>query len=382
MIAEVLGIVSLTIWLYLLACRGGFWRIHFDQIEPRKGTTPAQAVAAVVPARNEAGVVGRAVTSLLTQDFEGRLHVFLTDDDSSDATTEAAQLAAEEAGQAAHLTILRAGPRPPGWTGKVWAQAEGLRAAASFGADYFLLTDADIVHGPGVLAELVSRAEAGGYDLVSLMARLSCGTWQERALIPAFVFFFFMLYPPEWVARRRSRTAAAAGGCMLVRREALARIGGMVAIRGEWIDDCALARAIKQDGAIWLGPADEVRSVRAYSGWREIGGMISRSAFSQLHHSALLLLLTLAGMSLTFVVPPVLALAGGWPALCGAGAWLLMSLAYLSTLRYCRCSPIWALLLPAVAVFYMSATVHSAVQYWRGRGGLWKGRVQDSVDSE
>lgn len=377
MICGAVGFISLTIWLYLLACRGGFWRIRLDRTEARKGTVPARAVAAVVPARNEADVVARAVSSLLTQDFAGRLHVFLVDDDSTDGTAEAAQRAAEGTGDAARLTILRARPVPPGWTGKVWAQAEGLRAAESFGADYFLLTDADIVHGPRVLAELVARAEVGGYDLVSLMARLSCTTWMERALIPAFVFFFFMLYPPAWVAQRKSRTAAAAGGCMLVRREALERIGGMAAIRGELIDDCALARAIKQGGAIWLGPADDTRSVRPYSGWRDVGGMISRTAFYQLRHSALLLAATLLGMALTFLAPPLLAVAAGWPALWGAGTWLLMSLAYWPTLRYYGSSPVWAPLLPAVAGFYMSATVHSAVQYWRGHGVLWKGRTHD-----
>jgi len=378
MIRAALGIASLSIWLYLLAGRGGFWRMRLERAAAPNEAIPARAVAAVVPARNEADVVGRAVSSLLTQDFAGRLHVFLVDDDSSDDTAQVARRAAEEIGATDRLTIVRARPLPAGWTGKVWAQAEGLRAAEPFLADYFLLADADIVHGPRVLAELVARAETGGYDLVTLMARLSCTTPVERALIPAFVFFFFMLYPPAWVARRERRTAAAAGGCMLVRRDALERAGGMAAIRGELIDDCALARAIKKDGSIWLGPADDVRSLRPYSGWREIGSMISRTAFRQLRHSTLLLAATLAGMVLTFLAPPLLAAAGGWPALCGAGAWLLMSLAYWPALRYYRCSPLWAPLLPLIAAFYMGATIYSAVLYWRGAGGQWKGRVQDS----
>jgi len=191
-----------------------------------------------------------------------------------------------------------------------------------------------------------------------------------------------MLYPPAWVAARRRSTAAAAGGCMLVRREALERIGGMAAIRGELIDDCALARAVKREGAVWLGRAEDTRSLRAYSGWREIGGMIARTAFRQLRHSVLLLAATLAGMALTFLAPPLLLAAGGWAALCGGCAWLLMSLAYWPTLRYYRCAPLWAPLLPVVACFYMGATLYSAILYWRGSGGQWKGRIQDSSAQE
>jgi hopene-associated glycosyltransferase HpnB len=336
-------------------------------------------VAAIIPARNEAEVVGRAVASLLAQDYAGRIRIFLVDDGSTDCTAEAAERAAAHVGAADRLTVVRARSLPAGWTGKVWAQAEGLQAAEGVGAEYFLLTDADIEHGPREVAELVSRAEASHYDLVSLMARLSFTTPAERALIPAFVFFFFMLYPPAWVARRDRRTAAAAGGCMLVRREALERIGGMVAIRGELIDDCALARAVKRDGAIWLGAAEDTRSLRPYSGWREIGGMISRTAFYQLRHSVLLLAAALAGMALTFLVPPFLLLGGGWPAVCGACAWAMMSLAYWPTRRYYRCSPLWAPLLPFIASFYMAATLNSAFLYWRGAGGRWKGRVQDTL---
>jgi len=386
MALTLLAIVAMAVWIYLLAGRGGFWRIRPDVERASSKNVPPQSVAAIIPARNEADVVGRAIASLLGQEYPGQLRIFLVDDDSTDGTADAARGAAEHTGAAERLTVVRAGPLPEGWTGKVWAQAEGVRAAGGFGGDYYLLTDADIEHGAGEVAELVTRAEAGGFDMVSLMARLSCETPAERALIPAFVFFFFMLYPPRWVAAPRRSTAAAAGGCMLVRREALERIGGMAAIRGELIDDCALARAVKQGGAIWLGPAEDTRSLRAYSGWREIGAMVSRTAFHELGHSSLLLAGTLAGMALTFLAPPVLLAAGSWIALSGASAWpgllggcawLLMALVYWPTLRYYRCRPVWAPLLPLVACFYMGATIHSAILYWRGTGGRWKGRVQD-----
>ena len=244
--------------------------------------------------------------------------------------------------------------------------SQGIEKAG--GADYLLLTDADIVHAPENLARLVGRAERGGFDLVSYMATLHCETRAERALIPAFVFFFFLLYPPRW-------GTGAAGGCMLIRRAALERIGGIAAIRGELIDDCALAAAVRRTGGrVWLGLSRDTLSIRPYETFAEIGRMISRSAFTQLRHSAWLLAGTVAGLLFTYVLPPVLAIGGSW---WGAAAWGMMSVAYFPALRFYRRSPLWAPLLPLVAVFYMGATVNSAVEYWRGRGGVWKGRVQD-----
>ena len=389
MIAEVTGSVAFGIWLYLAAGRGGFWRMPAPNRAIARESPPERSIAAIVPARNEADLVGRALASLFAQDFAGRLIVVLVDDHSTDGTAEAAQRAAQLAGAADRLNVVRARPLPTGWTGKVWAQAEGLRAAQGDQADFYLLTDADIQHPPHELAELVACAETGNYDMVSLMARLWCESPAEQALIPAFVFFFFMLYPPAWVARTDRRTAAAAGGCMLVRRAALERIGGLEVIRGELIDDCALARAVKQGGGIWLAAAQETRSLRPYSGWRGIGAMIARTAFAQLRHSPLLLAATLAGMVVTFLTSPVLLAFAAWPAasattflwpaILGGGAWMLMSLLYWPTLRFYRCSPLWAPLLPLIACFYMGATVCSAVLYWRGAGGRWKGRVQDSA---
>jgi hopene-associated glycosyltransferase HpnB len=260
----------------------------------------------------------------------------------------------------------------------MWALSEGVRRAAQFAPDYFLFTDADIVHASDSIAALVARAQADKLDLVSLMARLRCSSLAERAFIPAFVFFFFMLYPPEWVSSPTHKTAAAAGGCILVRAEALAKIGGVAAIRNELIDDCALARAMKCNGGVWLGVAGNTYSTRGYDGFGGVGRMISRTAFYQLRHSGWLLLATVLGMAITYLAPPVLVFFGGWAALWGGAAWLLMSAAFWPTLRFYSRSPLWAPLLPAIALFYTGATVHSAVQYWLGHGGEWKGRLQDA----
>jgi len=278
------------------------------------------------------------------------------------------------------LTIVKAHPLADAWTGKLWAISEGLEQAASMQPDYILLTDADIVHARDSIAGLVARAEAGNLDLVSCMVKLQCRTVAERALIPAFVFFFFKLYPPAWIARPDRDTAGAAGGCILLRAAALERIGGIATIKGELIDDCALARAVKRTGgAIWLGLTRETCSIRDYTTFGEIRSMIARTAFTQLRYSALLLIGTILAMAVIYLAPPLLLLTGDPIAAgCGAAAWFLMSISYVPTLRLYGRSIAWAPLLPRVALFYMVATVDSALRYWTGRGGQWKGRVQIS----
>jgi hopene-associated glycosyltransferase HpnB len=372
--AAAIGAAAVAIWVYLLFFRGGFWWSPYRPA-PVAASPAARSVVAVIPARDEATVIGRAVASLLAQDYRGGLHLIVVDDQSTDGTAETARAAA--AGAAGRLTICRGNPVPPGWTGKLWALRQGVEVARSLRPDYLLLTDADIVHAPHNLRELVSHSESQGYDLVSLMVRLNCRSLPERLLIPAFVFFFFKLYPPRWVAEPARRTAAAAGGCMLIRTASLERIGGIDSIRHEIIDDCALARRVKAIGKVWLGPSAHTRSIREYPSWRAIWNMIVRSAFAQLGYSAPMLVLTVAMLLLTYLAAPLLLLSSQRPAvLCGAIAWLGMGIAFLPTLRAHEASRSLAPLLPLIALFYVAATIASAVQFWRGRGGYWKGRFQ------
>lgn len=370
-----IGLLCLAVWLYLLVARGGYWlaRERDDGVLGCPSRWPA--VVAVVPARNEADVIARSIGSLLRQDYAGSFRVVLVDDGSSDGTSAIAKAIESER----RLDVIAGTELPAGWTGKLWALEQGVRQAMATGnaVDYFLLTDADIGHAPDNLRQLIARAEMDGRVQVSLMAELACVTPAERFLIPAFVYFFQMLYPFAWVARRDRRTAAAAGGCALVRRDALERAGGIAAIRSEIIDDCALARRLKVLGPVWLGLTRRAVSLRPYGGFLKIGGMISRSAYAQLGYSPLALMGTVASMVLVYLAPPLLALLAGGPARwLGLCAWLAMAVTFQPMLRFYRRSPLWGLALPAIGAVYTFFTVQSAIDFWRGRGGLWKGRVQ------
>jgi hopene-associated glycosyltransferase HpnB len=359
--------VPLLAWLYLLFGRGFFWltRERDDRDAPEPAAWPS--VVAVVPARDEADVIATTVGSLMKQQYKGTFRVVLVDDQSGDGTADAAR--------ALGCEVLAGAPRPPGWTGKLWAVSQGVAAAGA--PDYLWLSDADIAHTPNNLAKLVARAEAGQLALASLMAKLHCTSAAERLLIPAFVFFFDMLYPFGWVNDPRARTAAAAGGCMLIKREALERAGGIDAIRSEIIDDCAMGRALKKQGPIWLGLTDRAVSVRPYSGMGEIHRMVARSAYAQLSYSPPMLAGTLFGMLLVYALAPFAAIFAHGPAqLAGIAAWAMMVAAFAPMLRFYRLSPIIGLAMPLIGGLYAAFTVDSAIQHWRGRGGMWKGRAQ------
>jgi glycosyltransferase involved in cell wall biosynthesis len=336
----ILSIVAVGIWTYLLLFRGFFWR-EAPHAAPDHAPASWPEVAIVTPARNEADVVGRSMAALLAQDYPGPIHIVLVDDDSSDGTAEAAERAA--AGSQSHhmLRVVKNAALAPGWTGKMWAVNRGLDEAERLApnAKYVLLTDADILHERGSIRQLVARAEQGGYKMVSLMARLKTETLVDRAALNA--------------------------------------IGGIAAIRSALIDDCALGKAIKTRGPIWLGLADGVASLRGYPHWGDVWMLIARSAFTQLGFSLVMLLVSTVMMLATYVLPLALMLFAAGPArLLGAIAFAAMVFAYQPTLRYHRLPALWALAMPLVAGFYTAATIDSALRYWSGRGGQWKGRMQ------
>lgn len=366
--------ISLAAWVYLLGFRGLFWRFRERDDSSTLGTEPRwPSVVAVVPARNEADSIERSLRSLEAQDYPGEFRIVVVDDQSTDDTAERIR-----ALHSRRITLVSGSARPKGWTGKVWAQQQGVAAADSAGwCDFYWLTDADIIHSHDNLSRLVAQAQSARLVLVSLMAKLSCRSAAERFLIPAFVFFFAMLYPFAWINDGRKQTAGAAGGCMLVRRDVLQKLGGMEAIRAEIIDDCALARRLKRQGSIWLGLSHRSVSVRAYSGFEDIRSTVARTAFTQLHYSWPMLVITVLAMAVIYAAPPFLVMFGSSAArLFAALAWLCMIVAFIPISRFYGLSVWRGVALPAIGICYAGFTLDSAIRYLRGRGGMWKGRIQ------
>ncbi|HWC17208.1 MAG TPA: glycosyltransferase [Terriglobales bacterium] len=374
-----IAIFVLLIWIYLTFFHAYFWRMNRLHLPGAESRSPAR-VAVIIPARNEADAIGRAVSALLRQQFAGELRLFVVDDNSSDGSANVARAAAGVLGGAQRLEVIAGAELPRGWLGKVWAMHQGWLAARGTSPDYILLTDADIEHAPDSVARLVAQAERQNLDLASIMVKLRSETIAEKFLIPAFVYFFFLLYPPAKISNPRSRVAGAAGGCILLRPAMLEKLAGFESIRGEIIDDCALAARVKRAGGrLWLGASQQTRSIRGYRTFSAIRDMIARTAFNQLQHSWLLLIGCILGMLLTFGAPLVLVFsasrAAGWIAL---GASVLMFATYLPVLRLYRVNVLAAVTLPFAAVFYIYATLASAFRYRQGRGGEWKGRTQDA----
>jgi hopene-associated glycosyltransferase HpnB len=373
MILLALSLISLAAWIYLACFHGLFW-LSGPEL-PAAAVPRAKKIAVIIPARDEAESIEQCLRSLLAQQIEAVLTIILVDDNSTDGTAQLAEQVAASTASQHQLIVLQGQPLEDGWSGKLWAVHQGLQYPAAQAAEFVLLTDADIEHAPDHLARLISKAESDQLELVSEMVHLHCATFAERALIPAFVFFFQMLYPFRSAANSKSRVAAAAGGTMLVARQALDRISGVRSIRHNLIDDCALAAAIKHSGGrIWLGHSPSTHSLRIYVGPSEIWNMIARTAYVQLRHSLLLLSGCVLGMSLLYVVPVALVFmsATRWIAL---ATLLLMSTLFQPTLRRYRVLHPWGLALPAISLFYVAATVTSAIRHHLGRGGGWKARV-------
>ncbi len=384
MIVAALAWLALAVWVGLFFGRGWFWlgRERDDRATPPgddAGESPWPSVVAVIPARDESDMIPLSVGSLLRQDYRGRFSVVLVDDQSTDGTAAIASAAAHAASARDRLSVVAGTSPPSGWTGKLWAMRQGLAAieACDDPPGWVLFSDADIRYAPHALSRLVRIARARRSVLTSLMVKLNCESAAERWLTPAFVFFFQMLYPFRWVNDPDRRVAAAAGGCMLVRREALHAAGGLEALRSSLIDDCALGRSMKRQGPIWLGLTEDVHSMRAYPAFADFRRMVVRSAFAELRYSPLRLAAAIGGMALVYLAPPLFVVfSRGAPQIAGALAWVLMAIAIAPTLRLYRRPLAAGFALPAVAAAYTVFTLESALEYWRGRGGHWKGRFQ------
>lgn len=329
-------------------------------------------VTVVIPARDEAEVIGQTLAALKEQ---GRgLRVVLVDDGSSDGTGEAAGRI-----EGLDLAVLRNESLPPGWSGKLWALEQG---AARVGTEYTVLLDADIVLQPGVLGTLREKMRSEGIQFASLMASLRMENFWESLLMPAFVYFFKMLYPFSLANSPDRRFAAAAGGCIMLETRLLERIGGFAAIHGALIDDCTLAKKVKATGArTWVGLSRAVVSLRRYDTLADVWDMVARTAFTQLRYSAWLLTLCTLLMLILFWLPAAGLFASGYGVTLAAGwAVLLMAGTYIPTLRFYDRSAAWGLLMPVIAGAYLAMTWSSALRYWRGERSRWKGRIYSSEE--
>ncbi|BCG62610.1 MAG: hypothetical protein methR_P0256 [Methyloprofundus sp.] len=365
------GIAAL-LWLITCLLPWQAWR-NREALELDKGahvdlnTVDLSDITVVIPARDEAGIIVDTLAALKQQ--EQGLSVILVDDESTDGTAEVATNAG-----LTKLQLIQSTPLPDGWTGKLWAQEQGLQAVTT---PLTLLLDADIYLQAGILAQLKAKRDTEGLQFVSLMAMLKVESRWEKLLMPAFIYFFKMLYPFALANNPNSKMAAAAGGCILVDTEALHAIGGMAAIKGALIDDCTLAKHVKQAGyKTWVGLTHAVISQRPYISLTEIWDMVARTAYTQLFYSKFLLVACTSMMLLMYCLPllGILCFAGNAWAF-SLFAYIVMSLLYLPTLNFYALNKLWALLIPVIAGLYLLMTWTSAIRYWRGERSRWKGRI-------
>lgn len=365
-----LALGAAVAWLLVLLLPWRPWSTR-ERIEPdpRGDDGIGSAITALIPARNEAATIRETLESVIAQPGVGRVTV--VDDQSADET---AAIAASVPG----VHVIRGRPSPPGWSGKLWAQQQGLEQVET---PLVLLLDADIRLAPGMVSALSRKLDEEHLDLVSIMATLPAASRPERLMLPAFVWFFRQLYPFAWVNRDDRPCAAAAGGCVLLRRQKLLQAGGFAAWKDALIDDCELAARIrKAGGGIWLGLSHGVESMRRHPDLASILDTIRRTAYTQLKYSPVLLVVVAVVMLAVFGVPPIALVAGvlqGDLLVAGAGAagWLLMALNYAPQVRFSGLGLHWALALPLAATLFLFATLDSAVRHHFGRGAGWKGRT-------
>ena len=383
---------SLLAWIYLIYFRGKFWNTDSQFRLSDSKTAELESwptVCVIIPARNEADTIPHTIPSLLKQAYPGAVHLFLVDDGSSDGTGSMADSISREQNALLNITVVSGKPLQKNWTGKLWAIQQGIQASSHLNPKYFLFTDADILHYPTALESLVYKAEKEHRDMVSLMVKLNVSTFWEKILIPAFVFFFAKLYPFKWVNTKNRREAAAAGGCILIRKRALSKIGGLERFSNALIDDITLARLVKTaGGSIWLGLTENMISLRPYHGFTGVWNMVSRTAFTQLRHSPLLLAGTILGMTIIYLMPPISSLMGlyllmgnGFGAkgvecfILGSVTWMMMSKSFKPMLSWYGIGAWHAPLLSLAGFLYTLMTIDSAIRHYVGKGGGWKGRT-------
>lgn len=359
--------LSLGLWSILLVLPWRSWLngevLEKETFDRDPAIMAHQDLTVLIPARDERDLISETLNALEAQELD--IQVIVIDDGSVDGTGDLVRSEFKK------VRVLSPSPKPEGWSGKLWALHNGLKETDTA---QVLLLDADIRLDKGILAELLSFKFARKLYFVSVMALLRTESVWEKLLIPAFVFFFKQIYPFRLSNSSFPLVAAAAGGCILIDTEALRSTGGFENIKGQIIDDCSLAKQIKDGNyRTWIGLSHQVKSCRQYARLDSIWSMVERTAFTQLGYSFVLLLICTLLMLIAFWAPvaglfseqsnlvAVLALAG-------------MMISYLPTLSFYRQRFYWALLQPIVGAVYLVMTWSSAFKYWFGKGAEWKGR--------
>jgi hopene-associated glycosyltransferase HpnB len=368
LLISILIILGSLAWPFMLLLPWKPWstRERLEHDDSTKVDTDLSDVSVLIPARDEAASIGRTLEALEQQGKN--LAVIVIDDQSSDGTVDVAKGRFR-----GDLQVLRGQELPDDWVGKLWALEQGRKIAKT---ELILLLDADIELAPGTIGALKSKLRDEHLDLVSLMAELRMQALWEKILSPAFIFFFKLLYPFALGNDPRSQLGVAAGGCVLIRADILRTVGGFSALKTSIIDDCELAKRVKQiGGRTWIGLSHAAKSQRPYLSLSSFWNMVARTAFTQLRYSVLLLLVTTVLMLTLFwcpvvgtVYPSMLARAVAWPGLAS------MLASYLPVVRFYRQTPFLVITLPVVASLYLLMTWSSAIRYWRGQRSAWKGR--------
>jgi hopene-associated glycosyltransferase HpnB len=375
---SLLALPGLVLWTLVLCLPWRPWSTReflnvttFDTESNRPHKPDLSQLTVLIPARNETEIIAETLLSLKTQDES--LKIILIDDQSNDDTSGIAHQAGLK-----NLNVIKGKPLPEGWSGKLWALEQGRKHVDT---DYILLLDADITLAPGTIASLFQKLNSEQLDLVSLMAFLRMNSFWEIFLMPAFIYFFKLLYPFQLSNASSDKllsryVAAAAGGCILLRKTMLDQIGGFHSLKDCLIDDCMLARKIKTNGGrTWVGLTHSALSNRKYDSLQTIWDMVSRTAYTQLHYSPILLLVCTLTMLVVFVFPLIgLFLPGLTIKMIALLTVLIMVATYLPILKFYGRHPAWAITLPLIGILYLLMTWTSALRHISGSGTSWKQR--------
>jgi len=365
-------LASMLLWFVVLTLPWRPWLCREKLEAVGEDVQPeADNITVLIPARNEEKTIAAVLLGVARQG--SCIHVVMVDDESTDDTRRVARKTMKDA------IIVRGTQPPDGWTGKLWALEQGY---AHVKTPLTLLLDADIKLQPGVIHAMLNKMQENKLSMVSLMAAPDMHGIPERLLMPAFIYFFKLLYPFALSNREGTGVAAAAGGCLLLKTRLLDETGGFTAIRGAIIDDCTLAKRIKSFGhRIWIGLTHDVVSLR-HNSVRDMGNMVARTAYTQLRHSWILLTGCTAVLIVAYLVPVISLFLPGWAYAVAMTTLFFMGISYLPVLKFYGRSPLWALFLPLISVWYLTMTWLSAFRYWKGEKSRWKGRSYPAMNSD